>query len=84
MNRFSHPSDPAAPPPPPVDELPMIVQIADRCSERRLLICTATSQEHDLRRYRQILPDEASYAALEDEMDHAATMLTSVFGHSGA
>jgi len=83
MNRFAYPSDPAAAPQTPADELPMIVQIADRCSERRLMICTATSQEHDLRRYRQFLPDEASYAALEDEMDHAATMLTSMFGNKG-
>jgi len=83
MNRFSHPSDPVAAPQLPVDELPIIVQIADRCSERRLMICTATSQEQDLRRYRQILPDETSYADLEDEMDRAATMVTSMFDNGG-
>jgi len=83
MNRFARPGDPVIPPQQPVDELPVMVQIADRCSERRLMICTATSQEQDLRRFRQIMPDEASYTALEDEMDRAAAMLAGMFGHNG-
>jgi hypothetical protein len=83
MNRFARPGDPVLAPPQPVDELPFMVQIADRCSERRLMICTATSQEQDLRRYRQIMPDEASYTALEDQMDRAAATLASMFGNHG-
>lgn len=83
MSRFLHPSDPVLPPEEPADELSMIVQIADRCSERRLMISTATTQEKDLRIYHQVMADEAGFAALEDEMDRAAAMLAIVFGNSG-
>jgi hypothetical protein len=58
----------------------LVVQIADRCSERRLMLSTATAQEGDLRTYRHLMSDEASFAAVEEAMDDAAPMLASLFG----
>jgi HD-like signal output (HDOD) protein len=68
------------PQPPATDILPLVVQIADRCSERRLMLSTATAQEGDLRTYRHLMSDEASFAAVEEAMDDAAPMLASLFG----
>ncbi|MGD2062156.1 MAG: HDOD domain-containing protein [Nitrospirota bacterium] len=70
----------AAPPPPTPDILPLVVQIADHCSERRLMLSTAATQEGDLRTYRDLMPDEASFVAVEEAMDDAGPMLASLFG----
>ena len=62
------------------DILPSVVQIADHCSERRLMLSTAETQEADLRTYRNLMPDEASFVAVEEAMDDAGPMLESLFG----
>jgi HD-like signal output (HDOD) protein len=73
----SHEVAPQAPAP---DILASVVQVADHCSERRLMLSTAVTQESDLRTYRNLTPDEASFAAVEEAMDDAAPMLASLFG----
>jgi HD-like signal output (HDOD) protein len=67
-------------PPPAPDILPAVVQVADHCSERRLMLSTTVTQESDLRIYRDLIPDETSIAAIEEAMDDAETMLASLLG----
>jgi len=63
-----------------MDDVALFVQVADRCSERRLSMTSYTSDEEDARLFDDVLADEDVVAALHEEMDVAKPLLTTLFG----
>ncbi|HBB40250.1 MAG: hypothetical protein COW73_04855 [Nitrospirae bacterium CG18_big_fil_WC_8_21_14_2_50_70_55] len=56
------------------------VQLADRLSEQRLGLLPADPEARWLRRYADLLPDNAARASLDTEMDHAGGQLAAMMG----
>ena len=64
----------------PADDVALFVQIADRCSERRLGMTRNTSDDEDLCLFDDVLEDEEMMNALHEEMDVGNVLLTTLFG----
>jgi len=62
------------------DDVGLFVQVADRCSERRLAMTSHTSDEEDARLFADVLVDEDVVTTLHEEMDVANVLLTTLFG----
>lgn len=62
------------------NDVARFVQVADRCSERRLAMTSYTSDEEDARLFEDVLEDEDVVTTLHEEMDVANVLLATLFG----